>query len=213
MISTKLFNQLALFSLLAMFALFTNVKFSLAEQQNSTSSVENIELSPVQESTTAAKPKNRKEISPWFYGGGLALSFGDVEYYEISPMIGYNVNPKTAVGVSFLYRYRTDDRFSQSYSTTDYGATLFARYNVTPSLFLQAEYEYLDYEFAVLSGTNFARTERDTFDSFLAGGGIQKSLGGNASMYFTALYNFNYDDPGSPYSEPVIIRFGIGVGF
>ncbi|MFV2060001.1 MAG: hypothetical protein ACC653_04905 [Gammaproteobacteria bacterium] len=207
MINLRIFKPTSIVSIICASALFTHTTILLAEPVPAT--VESIELSPVQ-ATPAAKQSAK---SPWFYGGGLAISFGDVEYYEISPMIGYNLNPKTAVGVSFLYRYRKDERYSQSYSTTDYGATLFGRYNLTPSFYLQAEYEYIDYEFAILSGVNVARTERDTFGSLLAGAGIQKSLGGNASLYFTALYNFNYDDPDSPYTEPVTIRFGIGVGF
>jgi len=211
MINTNNYKRLTVLNLIVASLFFTNINIALAEQQTQTSTVEQIELSPT---STKAAPAKQYTKSPWFYGGGLALSFGDVEYYEISPLIGYNLNPKTAVGVSFLYRYRKDDRYSRSYSTTDYGTTIFGRFNLTPSLFLQAEYEYLDYEIALLGGgSTVIRTERDTFDSILAGAGFQKPLGGNASMYFTAMYNFSYDDPGSPYSEPVIIRFGVGVGF
>lgn len=152
--------------------------------------------------------------SPWFYGGGLAASFGDVKYFEISPLIGYNINPVTAVGVSVLYRYRTDNRYDNSYSTDDYGATLFARYNVTPAIFLQAEYEYIDYEYAIINNLgNIIRTERDTFSSILAGVGFQQAMSRNASIYFIALYNFNYNDSDSPYSEPLTIRFGVGASF
>ena len=165
-----------------------------------------VSLSSVEESLT--------KKSPWFYGGGLSAQFGDVQYFEVSPLMGYNVNPKTAVGISLLYRYRTDDRFRESYSTTDYGATLFGRFNITPLFYLQAEYEYIDYEFAVLNAIgNVVRKDRDNFSSILAGAGIQKPLSSNAALYFTAMYNFNYDDVDSPYTDPVSIRFGIGVGF
>ncbi|MFV1981997.1 MAG: hypothetical protein ACC657_00535 [Thiohalomonadales bacterium] len=152
--------------------------------------------------------------SPWFYGGGIAASFGDSKYFEISPLIGYKINPVTAVGVSILYRYRTDNRFNESYSANDYGTTLFARYYVTPAFFLEGEYEYIDYEYAIINNSkNLLGTERDTLSSILAGVGFQQSMSSNASIYFVALYNFSYDEQNEPYSEPYTIRFGVGVGF
>jgi len=148
----------------------------------------------------------------WFYGGGIGLGFGDVDYFELSPLVGYNINPRTAVGMSLLYRYRKDKRFDDSISTNDYGTTLFSRYFLVPRVYLQAEYEYLNYEFFRFSG-NTTTTERSNFGSFLAGGGVSMPLGANASFYATALYNFSYDKTDSPYSEPLVLRLGIGVGF
>ena len=144
----------------------------------------------------------------WFYGGGIGLGLGDVDYFEISPLVGYNINPRTAIGVSLLYRYRKDNRFEDSQSTNDYGSTLFGRYFVIPRVYIQAEYEYLSYEDY---STN--STERTNFGSFLAGGGASMPVGGNASLYFTALYNFSYDKADSPYSDPLVLRFGVGIGF
>ncbi len=144
-----------------------------------------------------------------FYGGGIGLAFGDVDYFEISPLVGVNVNPQTAVGVSFLYRRRTDDRFSRSLTTNDYGATLFARYKVASPFYLQAEYEYLNYEFVRANLT----VDSDDFSSILAGAGVSQPMGQNSSFFATALYNFSYDEPESPYSDPWVIRFGVSVGF
>jgi hypothetical protein len=147
-----------------------------------------------------------------FYGGGLALGFGDVEYYEIWPLVGVNLTRRLGTGVRFLYRYRKDKRFSgNTYSTNDYGATLFARYHVARPFFLQAEYEYLSYEYA--SSFNPVTTDRDEFDSILAGGGIDQPLGGAASAYVVALYNFNYNDANSPYDTAWTFRFGLAIGF
>jgi len=150
----------------------------------------------------------------WFYGGGIGLGFGDVDYIEVSPLVGYNINPRSAVGVSLLYRYRKDKRFDDSVSTNDYGSTLFGRYFVVPKVYLQAEYEYLNYESYRYNGVNNINgTERTNFGSFLAGGGASMPVGRNASFYVTALYNFSYDKADSPYSEPIVIRLGVGVGF
>jgi len=175
-----------------------------------------IQSAEAQSSVSPSDETNKTSVTPqpWFYGGTVGLSFGDVEYYELSPMIGRNLNPKTALGVSFMYRYRKDKRYNEDISTSDYGATLFARFSVTPLFYLQAEYEYLDYEYAILNGRGeVTDTVRDDFTSLLAGAGVRSPLGNNASMYITALYNFNYDDENSPYTDPVSIRLGVGVGY
>ncbi len=146
----------------------------------------------------------------WFYGGGIGLGLGDVDYFEISPLAGYNINPRASVGLSLLYRYRKDKRFVEDITTNDYGATLFGRFFVVPRFYLQAEYEYLNYEFYRFDDTT---TNRTNFGSFLAGGGASMRIGGNASFYATVLYNFSYDQADSPYSEPLVLRIGVGIGF
>ncbi len=148
--------------------------------------------------------------SPFFYGGGIGFSSGgDVSYFEIAPMVGMHLDARTSVGVSLLYRNRDDKRINPNLSTNDYGATLFGRYHLTPNLFLEADYEYLDYEYR----TGLTTTERSTFSSILAGGGIRTPIGPNASMYVAALYNFSYDQADSPYTDPWNVRFGVGLGF
>ncbi len=144
-----------------------------------------------------------------FYGGSLGASFGEVDYIDVAPMVGLHVTPELSVGVSLLYRHVNDSRGSKTLKTNDYGGTLFARYHFVPSIFLEADYEYLDHEFYRSDLTK----DRKQFDSVLAGGGITSSLGGNVSSYLSVLYNFSYDEADSPYADPWTVRFGIGVGF
>ncbi len=144
-----------------------------------------------------------------FFGGGLSLGFGDVEYYDIQPMIGVHLTPQLSTGVSLLYRYREDTRFTPSLSTEDYGGTVFARYHLVPTVFIQGEYEYLDYEYVRADLSK----DRDVFTSFLAGAGITQPLGRNSTIYASALYNFSYDDSNSPYDSPWVYRVGVGFGF
>lgn len=144
-----------------------------------------------------------------FYGGSLGASFGDVDYIDVAPMVGIHITPSLSTGVSFLYRHVNDSRGVKTLKTNDYGSTLFARYRFAPTLFLEANYEYLDHEFFRSDLTK----DREQFNSFLAGGGIQSSLGGNVSSYMTVLYNFSYDQDNSPYADPWTVRFGLGVGF
>jgi hypothetical protein len=75
----------------------------------------------------------------FFFGGGIGLGFGDIKYVEIWPLFGYNFNPKVRGGMSLIYRYRKDERFPDSTSTTDYGGSLFVDYFPVPRFFLRGE--------------------------------------------------------------------------
>jgi len=149
-------------------------------------------------------------MSPsFFFGGGLSFGFGDVEYFDIQPMVGVRWNRQVSTGISVLYRYREDKRFSPSLSTEDYGGTVFARFHLLPPLFLQGEYEYLDYAYYRSDLTK----HRDNFSSVLAGAGIAQPLGRNSTAFASVLYNFSYDETNSPYDTPWIYRFGVGIHF
>jgi len=147
-----------------------------------------------------------------FWGGGLGLGFGSVDYVDLSPMIGIDLTKQVSTGIQLTYRYRNDSRYSPDLSTTDYGGRVFGRYSFTKlPVFLHAEYELLSYEY-VRSDDG---TDRDTLDSLLAGGGYFQSIGPNTVLSMTALYNFSYDgsDPTGPYSDPWTFRVGITARF
>lgn len=146
--------------------------------------------------------------SPFFYGGGLGATFGDVSSVDVAPMVGMFLNSRTSVGMTLLYRHRNDKRSTPALSTNDYGVNFFTRYHLTPNFFLEGHYEYLDYEYR--SGNS---TRRSDFSSVLAGGGISTPIGSNSSAYLSVLYNFTYDRQDSPYNDPLSVRFGIGFGF
>ncbi len=146
----------------------------------------------------------------WWVGGGVGLGFGDVTYVSVEPTVGYSVNERLGVGARLIYSYRDDDRYSPSLTTSDYGSSVFGRYQVAQPVFLQAEVEFLSYEYGLTDGS----TVRDAFESVLVGGGVLQPMGGNANFFVAALYNFSYqDDEPSPYSDPWVFRIGIGVGF
>jgi len=146
-----------------------------------------------------------------FYGGWLGLSFGDVDYIEVAPLVGVNLNPRVGIGASLLYRWRNDNRYGQDLNTTDYGASAFVRGHLTGGLFAQAEYEYIDYEYIQYD----LSTDRDSASSVLAGLGFSTAVGRGAGAYILGMYNFSYDenDYYYPYDSPWVIRAGIGVGF
>lgn len=145
-----------------------------------------------------------------FFGGRLGLSFGDVDYVEIAPMVGTWLSSKVSVGGTLIYRYRNDDRYRESLSTSDYGGSVFGRYLIWAPVYLHAEVEYLSYEYVRFD----LSTERDNFTSVFVGGGVALPMGRRASGFIQALYNLSYSsgEP-SPYDSPWTVRFGVGVGF
>lgn len=150
------------------------------------------------------------ETPEFFYGGGIGFGTGDVEYVELSPMIGLRFSPQFSAGANFTYRWRSDKRYGEDLETEDYGVTLFSRIHLSSEVYLQVEYEYLNYEFYTFPSME---TERSDFSSILAGGGFSQPLGGNTYAYATVLYNVDYDEDESPYDEPWVYRVGVSVGF
>ena len=145
-------------------------------------------------------------------GGGLGLGFGSVQdYFSVSPMIGYRLTAKLLAGTGVTYRYTNYKVYKPSIKLNDYGVNPFLRFMVYRNIFVQTEYEYLNYEFPV----TVAETTRRSFDSFLAGGGFIQPLGERAAFYLMALYNFSYQGATqqySPYDSPWVIRAGINIG-
>ncbi|MEM9855798.1 MAG: hypothetical protein AAF843_00475 [Bacteroidota bacterium] len=146
-----------------------------------------------------------------FFGGNFGFAFGDITFIEVAPLVGYRITDKLSGGVQIQYRYRKDKRFINDLEATDYGGNLFARYNLPAPFFLQAEYEYLNFEFFDSQGD----TRREGFSSVLVGGGIAQPIGRRAFFIVTALYNLTFDETQlpRPYDNPLVLRIGLTAGF
>jgi hypothetical protein len=164
------------------------------------------------EEEMAEKPSIKDRM---FFGGGFGMSFSsDYDFFSISPIIGYRLSPKVATGLSITYRYTNYKYVTPNVSTNDYGVSPFIRYQFYGPLFLHAEYEYLNYEYITYTGESV----RESFSSFMAGGGFFQPVGRRAGIYISVLYNFSYRNPTSPYdyypySSPLVVRAGITAGF
>lgn len=169
--------------------------------------------------TFAQGEENSLKGVPWkeriVTGGGLGLSFGAYQdYIAVSPIIGYAFTKKFVAGTGLTYQYTKykDVNPGRDITTSNYGINPFMRYTLFKGIFVQTEYEYLNYE-AILPNLE---TTRANWDSFMAGGGIMQPLGSRAGIFFMVLYNFSYRDaqPGEylPYGSPWVIRAGINVG-
>jgi hypothetical protein len=150
-------------------------------------------------------------------GGGLGLSFSSYQdFFSISPQIGYMVTRRLMAGTGFTYRYTNYKYFKPSMKFNDYGVSPFLRFTVYRNIFIQTEYEYLNYEDFRYPVTPARETVRRNFSSFLAGGGFVQPVGQKISFYIMAMYNFSYKNAAageySPYDSPLIVRAGINVG-
>lgn len=144
-----------------------------------------------------------------FTGGGMGLGFGNIDWVNISPVLGYRISDKTSVGAGATYRYTNYKVFRPNIRVRDYGANLFARHLISAPVFLHVEYEHLNFEFPVGGG----ETVRLNFNSFLGGAGIAHPIGRRSSVILMALYNFSFENANeSPYDRPWVIRGGINFG-
>ncbi len=170
--------------------------------------------------STAADPPEEPSMPPapppaWsdklYFGGGIGASFGDVDSIEVSPLVGYQLNPRVSFGLGAFYRWLSDDRYSPSIDTSDYGASVFSRINVVRPIYAQIEYEFVNYEYPTFPGG----TVRASDSNVLVGGGFSQPTGSRSGFYAMALYNLTYDsdDPLSPYDSPWVYRLGFTIGF
>jgi hypothetical protein len=146
-------------------------------------------------------------------GGGLGLGFGsNQDFISVSPVIGYAITRKIIAGSGFTFRYTNYKFYNPSIKLIDYAVNPFVRYTIYRGIFVQTEFEYLNYEVPITAH----ESTRMNFNSFMAGGGVVQPVGDKAALYVMVLYNFSYRNPTTntytPYDSPLVIRAGINIG-
>lgn len=146
-------------------------------------------------------------------GGGMGLGFSNVQdFISVSPVLGYQMTKRLMGGVGVTYRYTNYKFYNPAIKLNDYGLNPFLRFTIFRNIFLQSEFEHLNYEFPLSN----RETTRQDFNSFLAGGGFIQPLSDKVGFYLMALYNFSYKTPGVnqyvAYQSPIVIRAGINIG-
>jgi len=142
-----------------------------------------------------ARDSNNKWKDRITFGGTVSANFGTFTFVQINPQIIYKVNPTTWIGAGPNFQYIA----GQGYRSTVYGANAFGRKFLSDNLFLQAEYNLLN--FLSLAG------DRVTGHYGMAGGGYAPTR--NVSLM--VMYIFTADAYGYlPYGgSPWVIRGGI----
>ncbi len=152
------------------------------------------------------KPAGPKKI---YYGGTVGLSMGDYFRISIQPFVGYKLKPFFHIGGKATYEYIDDSRYSQDFTSSNYGGSIFGRLMPKRSIYLHTEFAYMSYEYM----TSSLDSERDWVPFLYVGGGLVKQLSLNTSAYVEVLFDVLQDD-NSPYEEwTPFISAGVGVGF
>ena len=156
-----------------------------------------------------ATPPPAKGPSRIYYGGELGLSFGDYTSISVRPLVGYLFSSRLSGGVKVGYQYVNDSRGVYDYTASNYGASVFGRFRLTPQIYATAEYAEINYEFQ--TGPN--NSEREWVPFLYLGGGFVKQIGPKTSAYAEVTFDV-LNDESSPYpaGEPHV-TFGVGVGF
>ena len=146
-----------------------------------------------------------------YFGGNFALALSNnFTQIEVSPTIGYMLNPKFSVGTGIIYQYLRANLVAPSgqvYSvdTNIYGGRLFTRYNIVSQIFAYSEFEAVSFE-VYQNATD--GTARQIVPSLFLGAGYFLPIGERAVIAGMALYNILYDPFTSPYNSPFVLRVG-----
>lgn len=149
-------------------------------------------------------------------GGGFGLGFGNAQdFVSISPSIGYSITRKFLVGTGVSYQYTKFKNVYQGKNVVvnNYGINPFARFMVYQGFFVQTEFEHLRYQGILVPSLE---KTNNSFNSFMAGGGLIQPIGNRASFFVMALYNFSFRNPQPgeflPYNSPWVVRAGVNLG-
>jgi hypothetical protein len=157
------------------------------------------------------QPKQKKNLSEKiYYGGTFGISLGSYTMIGVYPLIAYKFTPKLSAGVKFTYQYVSDSRYSTTFTTSNYGGSVFSRYRVTPRFYAHIEYEQMNYD--LYDNINNS-SSREWVPFLYVGAGYSQNLGKNVWLNLQVLFDVLQNEK-SPYNnwEP-FFSIGIGAGF
>jgi hypothetical protein len=164
-----------------------------------------------------APPRPPSPLDKIRLGGSIGpLSFGTYTSIGVSPVAGYQVTERLALGGGLSYTYSSyRDPYSRVKSNSNnYGGRLFGMFNVFNSINLNAEYESLNVEYPDYTARVYRRT---WLNSAMVGASYSTPIGGRFIKAFNlmVLYNLSYNNlvnPSDrtqniyPTSSPLVIR-------
>lgn len=141
-----------------------------------------------------------------YFGGGGGFSGGtDIVNISLSPIVGYKITDSYSAGLGITYQYLRFTNIGESIS--NYGWSVFNRYNITQQFFGYGEFERLTFQL------DLENTARQGFNSLFFGLGFSNQVGRNSAFNTMVLYNVLYvEGEPSPYRSPWVVRAGIAVG-
>lgn len=144
-----------------------------------------------------------------YFGGYVSGSIGSYTSIGIEPLVGYKLTPKFSVGGKLSYEYISDKRYSEEYSASNYGFSIFSRLRITQRLYTHAEYSAMNYKLY----NSLGESEREWVPFLFLGGGFSQPVTKNTWLTAEVLFDVLQNED-SPYKswEP-FFSVGFGVGF
>ncbi|MFN4083855.1 MAG: hypothetical protein ACK4K9_09505 [Bacteroidia bacterium] len=141
----------------------------------------------------------------WSFGGNFSFGASDIStFLLLQPMAGYSIKPKTMLGAGATYIYSSVNIRGTKFSNNIYGPILFARQNVLENIFLQTEYQPLNYMHYNDLTNSFSRKWQQVL---YVGGGYGSMRGAFIGLFYNVLYRPDNQIYGSP------IDFRVGFFF
>ena len=183
--------------------LFAIVSFSVMANSYGQSSTEYYHALLSQKSDTT------KFEDRLYYGGNVGLSFGSYSHIEFYPLVGYKITPKFSAGLKTNFQYIKDDRFNRTYSISNYGGSLFARFRVIPQIYTHSEFKVMNYKLYNSVGEDY----RTWFPFLYIGIGCSQIIADNTWLDVQALFDV-WKHKKKPYGRwKPVYNVGIIIGF
>ena len=181
-------------------------------QETDTSQVATQQEEQQQQEQQQQKPVKQQQAPIYkrvYFGGYMSLTVGSYTRIGVYPLLGYKFTPKLSGGLKIGYEYVQDKRYASTYTSSNYGGSIFARYRLIPRLYFHVEYEYFSYELYNFDGTS----NREWVPFLYLGGGYSQPIGKNVWLNAQVLFDVLQDER-SPYSNwAPIFSVGVAAGF
>lgn len=192
-----------------------NTRFEDEKEETPPANQEGINPTPL-----APKPVPAK-TSFWDrtrFGGNAGVQFGTFTFINVSPRMFYLVTEKWWVGTGLTFIYSKDNtnygvtipnQYRQQFV---YGLNLFTTYQLIGPVFVQAEYEPLNFERTYQTGPGEYFEDRLWVNNLFLGGGLSQPMGRGA-IFLSVLYNVTWSSTSDNmfYSSPWVFRIGAGI--
>lgn len=178
--------------------------------------VDNIEKTDSEIKSIYNPFKPEPQQNRWYYGGNVGFNFWNNYFYlSVQPLVGYKVTPKFSVGGKLGYSYINYSNIDPSFSSHNFGGSIFTRYRIIPQIYLHGEFVYASFDrrTTIFPVNNEWPSERVWVPFLLLGGGYAQMVSPNVWVFVEVLFDV-LQDSNSPYENwDPFVSFGAGVGF
>jgi len=192
-------------------AFMVSLLMTLVSFGQDTTQVDSQQAQP-QEQQTQQKPPKKQQAPIYkrvYLGGYASLTVGSYTRVGVYPLLGYKFTPKLSGGLKIGYEYVRDNRYVSTYTSSNYGGSVFARYRIIPRLYAHVEYEQFSYELYNYDGTS----KRKWVPFLYVGGGYSQPIGRHVWLTAQVLFDVLQNER-SPYKAwNPIFSVGVAAGF